>query len=298
MAGARTLAAGRRVEIAVEPGAVLVGDLYGAGERGAVILAHGGGQTRHAWAGTARLLAGQGWRALAVDLRGHGESSWPACGDYSVPAFGRDLAAVARFLGGRPALVGASLGGLAGLAAELSIAPGVFSSITLVDITTRMEASGIEKIAGFMREHVECGFDSLEAAAQAISRYLPHRPQPKDLSGLGKNLRLGEDGRYRWHWDPRFITTGGGGAGERERVAADLDARLHMLRVPVHLIRGRMSEVVTEEAARAFVSAIPGAVFTDVAGAGHMVAGDRNDAFSIAVADFLAEVEAGEPSRA
>jgi hypothetical protein len=52
----------------------------------------------------------------------------------------------------------------------------------------------------FMSERVDVGFATLEEAADFISAYLPHRPRPKDLSGLAKNLRLHPDGRYRWHW--------------------------------------------------------------------------------------------------
>ena len=63
----------------------------------------------------------------------------------------------------------------------------------------------MERIVGFMSSNALTGFASSEEAADAVAAYLPHRPRPKDLSGLAKNLRLGEDGRYRWHWDPRFL---------------------------------------------------------------------------------------------
>ena len=42
-------------------------------------------------------------------------------------------------------------------------------------------------------------------AAQAVAEYLPQRPRPKSYEGLKKNLRLSPDGRWRWHWDPRFL---------------------------------------------------------------------------------------------
>ena len=41
-----------------------------------VILLHGGGQTRHAWKGTTEKLASSGFYAVALDLRGHGDSDW------------------------------------------------------------------------------------------------------------------------------------------------------------------------------------------------------------------------------
>jgi len=267
----------------------LVADRYGRSTRGVVILAHGGGQTRHAWAKTAAALADRGWQAIALDLRGHGESGWSPGGDYQIARFADDMVAVARDIGGSPALIGASLGGLAGLFAEAEIAPGTFGSITLVDIVPNMDAAGAARVMGFMSAHVGQGFASLEEAADVIAAYLPHRPRPSDLSGLAKNLRLGEDGRYRWHWDPSFV------AGvHRERSVRDaglFESRFVGLTLPVHLIRGRLSELVSREAAEGFVSQLPNAKFTDVAGAAHMVAGDRNDAFLDAVVEFLERMD-------
>jgi pimeloyl-ACP methyl ester carboxylesterase len=266
-------------------GLELAADVIGEGPRGAVMLAHGGGQTRYSWASTAQRLAERGWKAVSLDLRGHGESGWDPQGDYATERYGEDLIDVAHALGGRPALIGASLGGVSGLMVEAVLAPGTFSSLTLVDIIPRTDPSGVEKIMAFMGAHLEHGFHSLEAAAEHIAAYLPHRPRPKDLSGLRKNLREGEDGRFRWHWDPRFVS------GVRQSRPAhhgeDLEARCRDIDIPVHLIRGRMSELVSLEGARHFVSILRHGQFTDVADAGHMVAGDRNDVFLEAVLAFL-----------
>lgn len=266
-------------------GLILAADASGPSEGPSVLLAHGGGQTRHSWSGAARDLAARGWRVITLDLRGHGDSQWSPQGDYRLERFAEDLVCVADQLGGKPALVGASLGGLAGLYAETSIAPGSFSSLTLVDITPDMEASGVAKIMGFMGAHLRDGFESPEAAAEAIAAYLPNRPRPKDLSGLTKNLRRRPDGRYRWHWDPRFVACA---QEEHERgPRRDMDEQVSRLKLPMHLIRGRMSELVSETAAKAFLALAPHAAFSDVAGAGHMVSGDRNDAFNSALTTFL-----------
>jgi pimeloyl-ACP methyl ester carboxylesterase len=266
-------------------GLQLAADIVGDGARGSVMLAHGGGQTRHSWASTAVSLAERGWKAVSLDLRGHGESDWAADGDYDSLRFAEDLVAVADALPDQPALIGASLGGISGLLVETVVAPGTFRSLTLVDIVPRSDPEGVAKIMGFMGANMEHGFDSLEAAADSIAAYLPHRPRPKDLSGLSKNLRLGEDGRYRWHWDPRFVT----GMGARRQAAEGraIEPRYEDIDIPVHLIRGRMSELVSREAAEAFVATLRHGSFTDVADAGHMVAGDRNDVFLEAVLAFL-----------
>ncbi|HEY2052254.1 MAG TPA: alpha/beta fold hydrolase [Caulobacteraceae bacterium] len=261
----------------------LAADVVGENRRGVVMLAHGGGQTRHAWASTAERLAERGWRAISLDLRGHGQSQWAADGDYAITRFAEDLVDVARTVEGRPAMIGASLGGMAGLAVETQVAPGTFSSLTLVDIVPRSDPEGVARIMGFMGANLEHGFDSLESAADAIAAYLPHRPRPTDLSGLRKNLRQSDDGRWRWHWDPAFVT----GMSRRRAADAQADPRYDDLDLPVHLIRGRMSELVSRDAAEAFVATLRQGSFTDVADAGHMVAGDRNDAFLEAALAFL-----------
>jgi pimeloyl-ACP methyl ester carboxylesterase len=262
----------------------LAADVVGEASRGSVILAHGGGQTRHSWSSTAVRLAERGWKTVSLDLRGHGDSDWHAEGDYQMLRFAEDLVAVAETLPGRPALIGASLGGMAGLMVETVVAPGTFESLTLVDIIPKSDPEGVDKIMGFMGANMEHGFDSLEAAADAIAAYLPHRKRPSDLSGLKKNLRLGDDGRYRWHWDPKFVTgVRRGPEGPHE----SLEQRAREVDIPIHLIRGRMSELVSLDAAHAFVASLKRGSFTDVADAGHMVAGDRNDIFLEAVIGFL-----------
>jgi pimeloyl-ACP methyl ester carboxylesterase len=263
----------------------LVGDAYGDPGARPVVLLHGGGQTRHAWGGTAAALAAAGWYAVALDMRGHGDSEWAADGDYSVDTLAADLHHVARALG-RPAVVGASLGGITALLAEGEAPQSIARAIVLVDVAPRVELPGVTRIVSFMTGRPE-GFATLDEAADAIAAYNSHRPRPTDLSGLRKNLRQGDDGRYRWHWDPALMSDKRPGATqnpERQEAAA------RRLTVPTLLVRGRMSDLLSESGARAFLAIVPHARYADVTGAGHMVAGDRNDAFTRAVVDFLADV--------
>ena len=65
---------------------------------------------------------------------------------------------------------------------------------------------------------------------------------------------------------------------------------LDLTDVPVLLVRGRTSDVVSEEKAADFLARFPAVEFVDVSGAGHMVAGDKNDEFNGAVIDFLRRV--------
>lgn len=263
----------------------LVASVAGSIERPAILLAHGGGQTRHAWGNTMKALCDRGYRAIALDLRGHGDSDWSEHGRYELDAFADDLITVARCLGQPPAVVGASLGGLAALIAEGEKAAGTFSCLTLVDVTPRMEMAGINRIVGFMTAHVQKGFKSIDEAADVIAAYLPNRERRRNLSGLAKNLRLGSDGRYRWHWDPRFITNVQ--PPEQERRFDRLENAARRVGCPVHLVRGGMSDLVSEEVTKAFLELVPHASYSNVVDAGHMVVGDQNDHFSQAVLGFL-----------
>ena len=265
----------------------LVGDAYGDPSRQSVVLLHGGGQTRHAWGGTAAALAARGFHATALDLRGHGDSDWASDGDYSIEAMVTDLRAVVAAQSSAPAVVGASLGGLTALCAQGESTGPLARAIVLVDITPRVQPEGVERILSFMTANPD-GFASIEEAADAVTAYIPHRPRPKDLNGLRKNLRLRPDGRWRWHWDPGMMT------GDRRMNATRnpdrLDAAARALTVPTLLVRGRMSDLVSEEDARHFLVLAPHARYADVSGAGHMVAGDQNDPFTDAVVDFLNDV--------
>lgn len=269
----------------------LAADVYrGAAGGRTVVLAHGGGQTRHSWQRVAQRLADIGWTAINFDQRGHGESAWIDSGQYDFDGFAGDLVAVSDAVteqfGHRPVVIGASLGGMAAMLAEGESDRRVLSGIVLVDITPRVRQSGVDRIVTFMAARSDEGFASLAEAADAISAYLPHRERPSDLSGLAKNLRLGPDGRYRWHWDPQFIADPPT-AANREAIEHRLVGAAKALETPVLLVRGRDSELVDEAVAQEFLQLVPHADYVDVAEARHMVAGDENDAFGDAVVGFL-----------
>ncbi len=268
-------------------GVDLAADVYGDDGAPPALLLHGGGQTRHAWGTAAAELADAGLLAISFDLRGHGHSDWSPDGVYGIERFADDVRALSAGFERPPALVGASLGGLAAMVAVGDSAEPVASCVVLVDVAPRIEPEGRTKIQGFMRAGMR-GFDTLEDAADSISAFIPHRPRPKDLSGLRKNLRQRGDGRWYWHWDPRWITNEDGVDGQRGIVHHErLCEAARGMRVPTLLVRGRMSDIVSDESVRELRELVPHAEVVDVAGAGHMVAGDRNDAFNSAVVEFV-----------
>jgi non-heme chloroperoxidase len=266
-------------------GVSIAGDSWGDPKGPLVLLQHGGGQTRHAWRAAGRALGAAGYHAVAFDARGHGDSDWAPDGHYGQDAMVEDLKCVVDALGrGRPVLVGASMGGGTSLVAAGEDHIDA-TALVLVDIAPRIEPEGVDKIKAFLDQKPE-GFDSLDEVADAIANYQPHRVRPKNLAGLAKNVRLAANGKYRWHWDPRFRS-----------LTRDLDKRQHRLeacarrlRLPTLLVRGGLSDVLSEEGAQSFLRLCPHAEYVNVTHAGHMVAGDRNDVFGNAVIGFLSRV--------
>jgi pimeloyl-ACP methyl ester carboxylesterase len=103
--------------------------------------------------------------------------------------------------------------------------------------------------------------------------------------GLRKVLRQ-RDGRWYWHWDPRFINQGRTETVP-DRLLGLFDVAMENISVPTMLVRGMLSDVVTDEGVDDLLARLPDATVVDVDGAAHMIAGDRNDAFSEAVIAFL-----------
>ncbi|MPY95698.1 MAG: alpha/beta fold hydrolase [Acidimicrobiia bacterium] len=263
-------------------GVAIAGDTWGDPEGPLVILQHGGGQTRHAWKGTGQALGAAGYHAVAFDARGHGDSDWAPDARYGHELMVADLVAVVAALGKRrPVLVGASMGG--GVSLEAVGDDHVdATALVLVDIAPQLEPEGVDRILSFMDQRPD-GFASLDEVADAIASYQPHRTRPKDVRGLAKNVRLGEDGRYSWHWDPEWRS----GAPDLEAMFQRQAACARKLTLPTLLVRGGLSDVLSEEGARSFLELCAHSEYVNVTDASHMVAGDRNDIFASAVIEFL-----------
>lgn len=278
-------------------GLTLAVDFYRcAAPRAVVLLLHGGGQSRHAWDVTALLLRARGFTVAAYDARGHGDSDWDPTGRYDLNRLGSDLIAVRSYANlGRPIVaIGASLGGLTILGSHLLAPPDLWDAVILVDVTPRMEMKGARRVVAFMSAHAN-GFDILESAAEAIAAYNPHRSRPNNLDGLRKVLHQRSDGRWVWRWDPAFVASNfqflqgdqAAGTAEFEKMSTLLVDGAQRVTAPTLLVRGLLSDVVSDETVNDFRDLVPHARTVDVTGAGHMIAGDDNAVFSEAVLDFL-----------
>lgn len=263
----------------------LKADAIGPQDGPSVILLHGGGQTRQSWQSTNRILADNGYRAISIDLRGHGESDWDPSGDYDFTTLLADVERCCEQLPQPAILVGASVGG----ALSLLLAarrPELCRALVLVDVSPTIEIAGAEGIVKFMSANPD-GFADLEEAQQNIARHSPNRKRAASLSGLKRVLRKRDDGRWGWHWDPNFI------AGDWQQKIHELSSLMQqaapLISQPCLLIRGQLSTIVSMDSVDELKRDIPHLKFVDIAGAGHMVAGDRNDMASEALITFLDE---------
>ena len=272
----------------VDSGLELVASEWGNVNDPLVVLMHGGGQTRHAWGSTGAVLSESGFYVLSLDLRGHGDSQWHPDGDYLIDSYKDDLISILNQVGKPASLVGASLGGMVSLSLASDLNKKyLVTSLVMVDIGLYPNEKGSNEIVSFMQSGIK-GFSNLNEASDAVSAYLPHRKRPRDNRGLEKNLRLKEDGRYYWHWDPRFLDERDDDSRENQK---EKNIRLAKnISIPTLLIRGALSNVVTQKEVDDFLTIIPHSEFQEIEKAAHMVAGDRNDIFANSAIKFLKKI--------
>ena len=78
---------------------------------------------RQSWGQTAAELGAQGWRAYAVDQRGHGDSERSVIAAYQYPDFSADVLVFCEAVKAPPLVIGASMGGIAVLVAQGTLNP-------------------------------------------------------------------------------------------------------------------------------------------------------------------------------
>jgi pimeloyl-ACP methyl ester carboxylesterase len=178
------------------------------------------------------------------------------------------------------------MGGMTALIAEGEIG-GIASGLVLVDIAARLEPAGVERIRAFMGQAPN-GFASLDQVADAVAAYSTHRARPRNLDGLRRNVRLKEDGRWYWHWDPALMQ--GGDEPAREVGYERARSAPSRITVPTMVVHGGESDIVSPEGVKEMADLIPDAMIVEISSAGHMVAGDDNDIFTTKLASFLSSI--------
>ncbi|WP_231916032.1 alpha/beta fold hydrolase [Microbacterium karelineae] len=216
-----------------------------------VVLLHGAGLNAHTWDRTAIAL---GVPALAIDLPGHGESSWREDAAYTPSVLAPDLArGIEEWTSGPVAVVGHSLGGFAGI--EVSAQrPDLVSHLMLVDIVPGAGRGGIASLGPFY-ERLE--FESVDAVLDHAVAFGLGGAREQARRGVLLNTRARADGVIEWkHHMARLLSPS---APEAHPAEIDHEAgwtALTSLEAPVTLVAGSRG-FLSDDDVRAFQAARP-----------------------------------------
>lgn len=266
----------RRVELALSGGQRLSALVWGTRPAELVFL-HGGGQNAHTWDLVVTRL---GRPAVALDLPGHGRSSWRADRDYGPWRNATAIAAALDQLNvrGTP-VVGMSLGGLSAVALA-DTRPDLVARCVLVDITPgadirRLAADQLGTIALTRGPRT---FDSVEEMIDRAVRASPRRPASAVRRGVLHNAVRRPDGTWTWRYDERDQ--------DDAADAVPLWEAVGRLRMPVLVVKGEASAVTTAADLGEVSRRLPTARIEIVPDAGHAVQSDQPDALSRLIEDF------------
>jgi pimeloyl-ACP methyl ester carboxylesterase len=256
---------------------------WGAPDAPAVVLLHGGHQSAHSWDLVSLHLA-QRFRVLALDQRGHGDSEWARDVSYTNHEMSLDAEAFIAALGlERPILMGHSMGGRNSMLL-VRHSPSLLRALVIVDVGPEVSDRGRAVIAGFVRDNEE--FDDLEHFVRNVQQYDPYRSREHIERTVKYNMLQRADGKFVSKCDanPRRLGVVRG-TGPLENITLE-DARAFDL--PVLLVRGADSRILTADAAERFCDALPQGTLTTVPNCGHNVHGQNTKGFIEATTDFLA----------
>lgn len=241
-----------------------------------LVLLHGGAQNAHTWDTLALAL----WptSVLAVDLPGHGWSSWREDGAYDPRSNADDVAVVLERLAPAASLVvGMSLGGLTATALAAR-RPDLVAQLLLVDVTPGVDREKAAAVHAFIEGPQT--FGSFAEIFERTVQFNPTRSGESLRRGILHNAHRQSDGTWQWNYDRGIARPGrspvvAGDEDEMSTVLSELWDDVSALAMPVTLVRGGLSPVVDDADIAEFLRRQPGAEVTVVEGAGHSIQGDR-----------------------
>jgi pimeloyl-ACP methyl ester carboxylesterase len=247
-----------------------------------ILFLHGGALTAHTWDLCCLALRDE-FHCIALDQRGHGDSSWAPDADYSIGAQREDIRGFADRLGlERFVLVGQSMGAINGLAFAVTH-PERLSALVMIDAGPEVRRRGSSRI----REFVNGGAkpETLEEIIERALAFNPRRDPQILRRSLMHNLRRQPDGNWSWKYDrSRFQRLDQDThLAERRRLADNLAN----VTCPALVVRGAESDVFHQEDAERLARNFPDGRQITIAQAGHTVQGDNPKALVAALREFL-----------
>jgi pimeloyl-ACP methyl ester carboxylesterase len=251
----------RRREVTVAPGQKVSALVWGRGAPEFVLI-HGGAQNAHTWDTVALALDRP---LVAIDLPGHGQSDWRPDRDYWPERNAEAVAVAIDVLApAAAAVVGMSLGGLTAFRLA-TLRPDLVRRLVIVDVTPGTDRVKSSPIAAFVQGPVS--FASYDEMLERTVSFNPTRRVESLRRGLLHNAKRRSDGSWVWRYDRMDA------AGRPD--FAPLWEDVAEVRVPLLLVRGALSTVVSDADVDELRLRLPAASVEVVAGAGHSIQGDR-----------------------
>jgi pimeloyl-ACP methyl ester carboxylesterase len=201
---------------------------------------------------------------LALDLRGHGDSSWDRDSRYRQPQHGADVAFVLQQLPApKITLIGHSLGADIAIRAAAA-SPACVKQLVIIDGGPQARAEGGMAIVDALRTQPRC-FSSIAEYAQLLKRRSPLAQQAVLEEIATASLRASGPHWYALKYDPALLNA----VTPPDTVA--LNELLGTLHCPVYIVRGARSAVLSAEGAALTAARTRSANITCVPGAGHAV---------------------------
>lgn len=245
-----------------------------------VILLHGLSSMSRLWDPVARALQDR-YHVIALDQRGHGDTSWSENGAYSGEDFVGDLEALVDLWKlDTVDIVGLSMGGMNSIA-YAARHPEKVKHLVVIDIppAIKRDKRPGRELDKLISEHGHPELPDHETGlklARLTNQTTPDGPLKHRLKYLLKQLPNGKwqnkhDARVSYYWDP-----------------TDLWDELPNVTAPALIVRGGKSEVLRDKDADRMLQEFPNATLVDIAEAGHTVPEDRAEEFIAAIEPFLA----------
>ncbi|MDO8432591.1 MAG: alpha/beta hydrolase [Candidatus Binatus sp.] len=262
-------------------GAMRLHYLDWGGSGAPILFLHGGGLTAHTWDCVAVMLRGR-YRCVALDQRGHGDSEWSPVVDYRVAAHLGDIEGFIDAMKlDRPILVGQSMGGLNSIAYATRHSDRM-RAMVIVDVAPEISASGADRIRDFA---ATLELDSPEEFLERAVKFNPIRDPAVLRRSLHYNLRETPAGKWMFKHDQRRRTD------EAMRSFSDDRARLvsevSKIKCPTLVVRGALSDILTDEGAEKFARSLPDGRWVRIEKSGHNVQGDNPRALLDAMLKFF-----------
>ena len=248
-----------------------------------ILFLHGGGLNAHTWDCVALMLSGR-YRCIALDQRGHGDSEWSPLLDYRFAAHVRDIEGFVEATRlERPILVGQSMGGLNSIAYATRHSDQM-RAMVIVDVAPDVSSSGAERIRAFTATPE---LDSPEAFLERAVKFNPIRDPAVLRRSLYYNLRETPSGKWAFKHDQRLRSEEGMRSFSADRVR--LASELSKIRCPTLVVRGALSDILTDDSAEKFERSLPDGRWVRVENSGHNVQGDNPRGLLDAMIAFFRE---------